>query len=66
MNYKPLLRDLFKTATVLFVIEFILFFTKKEPLLDKLFIQRIFYEAIGYIIYYILIDPIIFDEKSLN
>ncbi len=58
-KYNPLVHDILKTATILFVMEIVLFFKTKDPVLDRVFIEQVGYYIGALTIFYLIVDPVI-------
>ena len=58
-EYKPLVHDILKTATILMVIEVIQYLRKGDALLDKVFVRQVLYNMAGIVVFYLLIDPVV-------
>jgi len=58
-NFKPLIHDVLKTLSILLVVEMMMFYFNKDPLLDKIFVRMTIYNLIGVSVYHLFIDKII-------
>lgn len=54
-NYVPLIHDLIKNISIIFIIEILQYIFIQDPLLDKVFL-RILFTIIGNLVYYLIVD----------
>ena len=58
-NFQPLIHDVIKTLSTLFVIEMLLYTFNSDPLMDKIFVRMTVYNLIGLLFFYFVVNKII-------
>lgn len=58
-GFKPIVHDLTKTLSTLFVIEVFLYLFNSDPLMDKIFLRLTLYNIIGLFFFYFVVDKVI-------
>lgn len=58
-GFQPLIHDVIKTLSTLFIIETLLYTFNSDPLLDKIFVRMTIYNLIGLFFFYLVVNKII-------
>ena len=58
-DFGPLINDLIKGLTTLLVVEVLLYYFNKDPLMDKVFVRMTMYNMIGLSVYYMVTNKLV-------